>query len=293
MFFEYALEPTLVSSWDRARFFLDAFGPSKGRFLARYPRHWKRLVYECLRCPDVEKKRIGVRLEQLDKRVLSPRAGAIYDGARPWLENAVIENGRRPFHAILANGVAAKPNVVDGAAVDDSDPLWKVENGRFVSRDPAAFVAALELLLAASTRVLIIDPYFRADRDEKTRPVAAFCLAVGGSATVEVHFSEAHCSREEGMRIAERALPRALPSGAKITLHCWRVRPGGKRLHNRYVVTDVGGVKFGDGIEMGTSGQDDHLSILDETSRAAVWAQFTGAVTEYDRVGEAKEFAGT
>jgi hypothetical protein len=291
MFFEYALEPALISSWDRARFFLDAFGPAKGRFLATYPRRWKKLVHDGLRCPEVEKKSIAYRLEKLDKRVFSPRSGAPYDPARPWLENAVTENVRQPFHAILANGVAAAPNVIDGTAVDDTHPLWKVESGRFVSRDPAAFVAALELLLAASSRVLIIDPYFRADQDAKTRPVAAFCTAVG-KAAIEVHFSDATCSREEGMRLAARALPRALPPGAKVTLYCWKERAGGKRFHNRYVITDVGGVKFGDSIEMGTTGQEDHLSILDESSRAAVWAQYAGETPEFDRVGDPQDFAG-
>lgn len=292
MFFEYALEPALVSSWDRARFFLDAFGPSKGRFLAEYPRRWKRMIYDGLRCPDVEKKRIAVRLEKLDKRVLSPRAGATYDGARPWLENAVAENGRRPFHAILANGVAAAPNVIDGTTIDDTHPLWKVENGRFVSRDPAAFVAALELLLAASTRVLIIDPYFRADQDAKTRPLAAFCGEVAGKAAIEVHFSDEHYGYTACMALAARALPNALPRGAKVTLHCWKERPGGKRFHNRYVVTDVGGVKFGDSIEMGKMGEEDHVSILDERSREELWAQFVGTPTAFDEAGAPQEFTG-
>ena len=43
MFHEYALEPAVLSSWERTRFFLDAFGPWKGRFLAEFPRKWKNL----------------------------------------------------------------------------------------------------------------------------------------------------------------------------------------------------------------------------------------------------------
>lgn len=292
MFFEYALDPALVSSWDRARFFLDAFGPPKGRFLAEYPRRWKKMIYDGLRCPDVEKKRIAVRLEKLDRRVLSPRANADFDGQRPWLENAVAENGRRPFHAVVSNGATAQPNVIDGIAVDDTEPLWHVENGRFVSRDPAAFVAALQLLLAASKRVLIIDPYFRADQDAKTRPLAAFCREVAGNAAIEVHFSDEHYGYTACMDLAARALPNALPPGASVTLHCWKERLGGERFHNRYVVTDVGGVKFGDSIELGLMGEHDHLSILDESSRADVWSWYVGAKPAFDRVGAPQEFEG-
>jgi hypothetical protein len=38
MFFEYAIEPSVFSTWQNARFFLDALGPWKGRFLAEFPR---------------------------------------------------------------------------------------------------------------------------------------------------------------------------------------------------------------------------------------------------------------
>lgn len=73
MFREYAVEPAVISSWERARYFLDAFGPSKGRFLAEFPKGWTGEVYRRLKCPPVEKKRIEEKLSRLDKRVFSAR----------------------------------------------------------------------------------------------------------------------------------------------------------------------------------------------------------------------------
>src|SRR5437867_7976608 len=102
MFYEYALEPSVLSSWDRTRFFLDAFGPWKGRFLAEYPKRWKKMVFDGLNCPDVEKKRITERLASLDKRVFSPRANGQYEPKRPWIENAELEHQRVPFRAIVS-----------------------------------------------------------------------------------------------------------------------------------------------------------------------------------------------
>src|SRR5690242_11461190 len=83
VFHEYALEPAVLGTWQTVRYFLDAFGPWRGRFLAEYPGRWKRMVYEGLACPDVEKHKVIERLQRLDKRVFSPRRGAAYDPAQP------------------------------------------------------------------------------------------------------------------------------------------------------------------------------------------------------------------
>jgi hypothetical protein len=91
---------------------------------------------------------------------------------------------------------------------------------------------------------------------------------------------------------AARALPAAVPDGLKVSLHCWKERQGGKRFHNRFVLTDVGGVQFGDSVERGHAAQDDRISILEETSRATLWEDFVGATPSYDAVGTSREFEG-
>jgi hypothetical protein len=292
MFREYALDPALISSWDRARFFLDSFGPWKGRFLAEYPRQWKKMVFQGLSCPDVEKKRITERLRQLDRRVFSARPNAPYDGTHSWLDNAETEHRRSPFAAIIAAVASGSPHVLDGTEVDDSNDLWRVDAGLLLERDPNAFVQALRLLLAASRRVVIIDPYFRADQDEKTRPLIAFCNAADPAATVEVHFADAKRGYGVCMQDATRALPRILPAGVEVTLHCWKERAGGPRLHNRYLITEIGGVEFGDGIELGDAGDEDRLSILEESSRAKLWNDYVGSAPAFDSAGASRTFRG-
>ncbi len=292
MFHEFALDPAVLSSWDRARYFLDAFGPWKGRFLAEYPKRWKKIVIDRLTCQTMEKHRIVERLVQLDKRVFSPRTGAAYDISRSWLENAEGEHRRQPFRAIVAAEGSAKPYVLDGAEVDDRSPLWRVEAGRMLTRDPGAFSQALRLLLDVSTHIVVIDPYFRADQDDKTQPLVAFCRLLKGTASVEVHVSDEKRSYDLAMRDANRALPNILPEGMEVTLHCWSPVPGGARLHNRYLLTEIGGVQFGDSVEMGNTGQQDRVSILDESSRAALWEQYCGEHPAFKSAGMPQVFTG-
>jgi hypothetical protein len=292
MFYEYALEPAVLSSWDRTRFFLDAFGPSKGRFLAEYPRHWKKRVIEELNCPAVERLRIVERLQQLDKHAFSPRGDAPYDGLRSWIQNAEAEHQRRPFRAIISMTPSSRPHVLDGAEVDDRHTLWRVATGQLVAREPGAFVKAVDLLLRKSKRVSLVDPYFRADQEDKARALVAFCEAIGASVSIAVHCCDKDIGYDYSMREAEHTLPRILPTGVKVDIHCWKERPGGRRLHNRYLITDVGGVKFGDSIEHGGTGHEDHLSILDDESRMALWNDYVGSEPAFDPVGPPRTFVG-
>jgi hypothetical protein len=292
MFHEYALEPSALSSWERTRFFLDAFGPWKGRFLSKFPRRWKRMVYDCLRCPDVERKRIEERLALLDRRVFSPRVNGPYDPEKPWLENALVEHRRSRFRAIVAEG-GGGPDVLDAGAVDDRCDLWRVEPGCMVPREVAAYMEALDLLFRASSQIIYVAPFFRADQPDKTAPVVAICDALAGSAVhVEVHFRDEPRSYAICMADAARYLPRLLPPGSTVTLRCWKERAGGARLHNRYLLTDIGGVQFGDEIEVGEPGHEDRVSILDEPSRARLWDQHVGNPPAFDLAGESLEFVG-
>ena len=107
MLYEYAVEPELLNTWERFRYFFEKFGVSQGRFIARYPRTWKRMVYQSLAgCSDMDRKRIEVRLEQINDRLL--RRQGLYDASRGWLENAETEHASAPFPGDNRGGQSAE-----------------------------------------------------------------------------------------------------------------------------------------------------------------------------------------
>lgn len=292
MFYEFAVDPAVISSWERARFFLDAFGPWTGRFLTEYPhKKWKKMVYEGLRCPDVERARIETRLRQLDARVFARRPGAPYDVTSSWIANAHNEHARDPFRAIIALEATGHDYVLDGAHLDGREQRWRVEAGAMVARNAEEFARRLQLLLKLSSRIVIVDPYFRTDRSETFAPVAAICRMTGPRSVVEVHRSERNDVTHTHCIASARRFEQALPSGRSVRMHTWLERDGGARFHNRYLLTEIGGVKFGDGIEEGDPGHEDHLSILDETSRAGLWAQYVDTPA-FEAAGAPHTFTG-
>jgi hypothetical protein len=54
----------------------------------------------------------------------------------------------------------------------------------------------------------------------------------------------------------------------------WEQRDGGDLVHNRYVLTDLGGVSFGVGIEAGRAGETDDLQLLAPATYVLRWAQY-------------------
>jgi hypothetical protein len=298
MFYEYALEPAVISSWERARYFLDAVGPWKGRFLAKLPKTWARAVLDGLKCGDVEKKRIEAKLEQVARgRCFSLRVVGEFNPAHSWLDNARAEHARKAFHAIIAAAGGGGPPVIDATDIDDSEPLWRVEQGQLVARDATVIAQAVGHLLAASRHLLVIDPYFRANHPTKSDVLAACCLGLPPTgARVDVHAAlggDRDPPFDQAKADALRLLPKVLPTGLTATVWFWLPRQGGQRLHNRYLLTEVGGVQFGDGIERGIAGQYDRVSILEDPSRIQIWADFMGTSPSFDPAGAPFTVQGT
>lgn len=160
MLYEYAVEPNLLNTWERFRYFIEKFGVSQGRFISRYPKSWKRMVYDSLAgCSDMEKKRIEVRLKDIDDRLL--RRQGTYDGNLAWLENAERECASAPFQAIIAaSNPRYQPFVLEGDSLDECHALWNPQTPMRVVRKAADMARFITPLLCWCSHVVFVDPHF-------------------------------------------------------------------------------------------------------------------------------------
>lgn len=53
-------------------------------------------------------------------------------------------------------------------------------------------------------------------------------------------------------------------------------KPGGEQLHNRYILTDPGGVTFGIGLDDGNEGETDDITLMDRETYELRWSQYVG-----------------
>lgn len=175
--------------------------------------------------------------------------------------------------------------VLQGDDVRGSNPLWRVPTRDVVSRNANQMASKVAQLLRLSSRIVFIDPHFDSRELRFRRPLLAFVEAarrLDGSypATIEVRSgTDGTPVWFEGLCRAN--LPNWIPAGLDITIAILEEQVGGEKLHNRYILTDLGGVKFGIGLDEGDPGQTDDIDLLDEAQYQQRWQQYCSAAPAF------------
>jgi hypothetical protein len=307
MIHEYALDPSLLDTWERIRYYVEKFGYDKRRLISRYPRKWKKMVWESVRTSrDAERKRVEVFLTQVDQLLVEKDRR--YDGDLPWLDNAEQEHARLPFRAVLSTvNPRGHAFVVANDQFAESHPLLSFPAQEMVKRTPEALGDFLAPIFARAKRVLLIDPHFdpqpgtninppkfRASRWHL--PLIIFLGKVGAECQIEYHalrqtnrgsrvpFGDDH--NQDMTSWAEActaALPHVLPKGSRLAIFRWQERDGGRQFHARYLVTDQCAVMIDPGLDAdrNTANEFAEISCLNEANRYELETRYATDATEY------------
>lgn len=296
MIHEYAVEPELVATWGSLqdfRFFVRSFGLGQPRVVSEFPAaaNWRRLVMNAAR--DLE----GLALTRVTElvRALSEkmivRPGHTYNNGREWLPNAEVEHDRLAFYAILAR---ANPRnhvaVLNPSDIGAAHQRWDIPRSKTPLRRAQEMCDCINAMLINCTEVVFIDPYFRAGLPSKRRPIERFLQVIATNrrrvpVRVEIHVSADHDGAPAAgffQNECRRSLQPIIPVGLTVIVKRWRPRAGGVGLHNRYVLTDIGGVNFGHGLDEGAVGEDDDVQVLERQHYEQRWAEYAGPAPSFD-----------
>ena len=159
MLHEFALEPTVMSTWERFRYFFEKFGVECGRLISQFPKKWKRMVIEACKEHGTKRTKFVERLRGINSKLI--QSGRPYDGELDWLENAETQHITKPFHAIISISNPRKQLfVLIDDELDETNPLWYVKRGDSIPRAAEDIASCCATLLQISTEILFIDPNF-------------------------------------------------------------------------------------------------------------------------------------
>jgi hypothetical protein len=291
MIYEYALEPEMVATWGNRhnyRFFIREFGLERGRLVSHYPKTWMRRVWDMFAGgSEMDRKRLEELLARL-KDVMVKRNECHWDDSKGgWVENALEEHIRYPFRAILArNNPQNLPQIIceDDLATSPCQN-WDNPHGIVVNRKAPEMAAAIEMMLSRCQWVKFIDPHISPGRSYYRVSLRAFLdiLArerpVGPPEGIEIH-TEQHHATEDFLR---KSYEQIIPAGLSVSIFHWQERPGGQELHNRYVLTDLGGVSFHHGLDAGKDGETDDITRLDREQYLGRCKQYDPAAPAFDQ----------
>ena len=275
---EFAVEPeAIVSSYREFSYIVEKFGVCEGRVISRFPKTWKRLVYEAAQARHqgkVEGKKIEERLRGLSDEVLIAMSRPAGTGG--WIEIALAEHQRQPFDYLITNAPQGIAEAVPVETLDGEHPCLQITREMSIPREPEAMASACAFLLKTAKVIKIIDPHLDFSKSRFREPFKAFMKHVRAGTQIEIYrgIDDGGPAREFMRQNAEQFLPNALPAGVNARI---RLLPAGS-MHNRFLLTDLGGIKFGVGLDAAghNTAPEDELSLMVPDVWQARWCQYSG-----------------
>ncbi|MGO8929682.1 MAG: hypothetical protein ACLQU3_22680 [Limisphaerales bacterium] len=256
---EFAIEPEVVAKWQHFRELWEDFGVAQGRLISKFPIMWKTRVDELATklSKPVQAATISAKIRRDEHKFLV--TGRTYNGVEDWLVNALSHMATQPFHAVIAseNPAGAKEVLVAGE-FDKDEPPYKVVPEDFIPRKAPDLAACAGLLLEHCEELQFVDPHFNPSepRFRNTFEAMLQLCNPGLLKTLEIHREKPN-PFISGVQEANyrHQLELLVPAGATLRVYFWSQSPGGLGLHPRFLLTDLGGVHFENGLDEGDPGE--------------------------------------
>ena len=257
---EYAVDPQSLTDYASLRTLFQSFVGSPVRLISDCPRNWHREILALINGLSDEgigpNKRKGLK-RQLQKlcgtNVCKNRTTDHWGRGERWLVYAEKEHEKSRFDAILSAGDPANPEhpvyPLDELFFDAPD-CWGEPLQRHVRRAASEIIAQALPTLRISRRIILVDPYFwfTQPRWNNYRPLLVELFNViadlnfnQGIRKLEIHTSDRHANAERFLR--SHVFP-LMPDGAVVQCKIWPKAA----MHDRFILTDVGGVFLGQGL---------------------------------------------
>jgi hypothetical protein len=212
------------------------------------------------------------------------RRETVRKSAGSWLGQALVEHSLRPYDGIVAlarsiqqSGAVppSAPLVVGDKLGVEVDPNWDASNAETPVRTAAAFAEALAPMLRNSREVIVWDRNFNPEKPRWQRMIRHLCAATQSTARLRSVTFELHCGVAKRNKSSDdevspgqfldgprgrsgcKGLHGEIPKDMKVSFCRWKQKPGGEWLHDRYVLTDIGGIITGS-----TDDSEDAISSL-------------------------------
>ena len=281
---EFAVEPALFAGWDACRFFSATFGVEHGRLIARFPGKWRDMVGEALTpLHPIERARIVTKLKAL--RTCMVEGDRPYADSLDWLQNAEETHESNKFHAIVASGnPRAHERVIAFADIDVDHPLFACERTCRMERTPKEFCRVAGPLLAMASDVVFVEPHFFkrsvSASDRWTRWTDTLEALVGcirkPLLRLELFTSMSPQEDASVANLFQTKLPEHIPEGMALDVHFLTnnvARPDADT-HNRYILTNRGGLIFPWGLDALPSGAPDTVSLLSMSITSSLLGEY-------------------
>lgn len=279
MIYEFAISPSLCTDYQNLRLFLETFGGENGRLFSDIPRRqWERLARREIKQSEngqIEKKRLVAGIERLIRKAIYRRNKTPEINSGIWLDHAIAAHEDRPFKAILTNcyeGEEACILINDHRLIEHT--LWQSPLDRIIPRSANEMVASIVPMLDCSRELILIDRNFHPEyfrwkpfivELSKYLSKRSFTPSIN---KIDFHIGD-KLSSDHLTTLWNKNIIKEIPEGIKFNFFIWPW----EQLHDRYVLTDIGGIEFGIGLDVfdGSGPENVKVSRISENTRLFWW----------------------
>jgi len=296
MIYDYAIEPDVLIEWSRdqliSTYISESFGFGKTRLMAEYPnfKKWKKQFNKAWKQTDIsdldQSRLVELFLLLTESRIKRPFHG--YDGEKEWLANAVIENRcGKPFKGIIARTNSfSKDNILPNDRVGSWDRnRWCTDISKRIPKTDENISEALSPIFHNCMDFTLVDPYFRASKEQWRKTFGCILktfMAYRSSSDmycIEIHIAEhlnAPSAEHLKKEFCSKRFTEILPPNIELRVKRWSQKKGGEKLHDRFLLTDIGCVQSSYGFDHGTDSETTSLTLLNKQDCSLIKHQYLG-----------------
>lgn len=265
MVHEIALEPELVATWksrEAQAHIRESLGVGTPRVVSGFPTiaEWRKAVLKAVGTLEpIAQSQFVTFIHQMSL-TSTFRKGARFDPAADWEANAVTEHGRMPFDGIICRQKTCAVTSSEDVIWDNTVP-WSVQRGYSVPRRGEEYARVLAPMLRNARTLTVVDPYFTPSEGRFVLPLEALLQeALKWRRSEGPNIEAALLTMNESPATQFQQLARRVPQGLRLKVVRYEARE--EKVHNRYLLTELGGVSFGTGVDEGSPRETDDLQLL-------------------------------
>ena len=278
---EYGVDPAIINSKESFYFITSYFSIEKWRLIRRFPENWEIKVRQSLKeVKPKEKLRLFDHLEKLSKHLVNCNyakglVNFTYDEKQIWILNAERYHLLYPFHAKITNKNPNANNLVcKEDELDESHPLISNQGDYTVRRVAVTMGQCVSPILLNAKQIHFVDRYFENGgiANKYLRPLKEFINTIFSRENLTTlpinrivyHTADGTLAANLINKLNTEIKP-LLKNGISLEIIRWPFDD----LHNRYILTEIGGVSFQEGLDDDNMGNGRAVDDINPISPAA------------------------
>jgi hypothetical protein len=290
MIYEYAVDPSLFTAEDKVCFLLESFGRDNGRLISEIKKdHWVNLVRAAIQASGQRPVAKHTLKEAL--KILTKKNKALYcrqqqiEEDPSWFSMTQQAHSMWPYRGIVLEEYDGdEPHYIVRDIHLSSKSNWGAPTSLTVDREATAMVAAMAAMLVNAREVILVDRNFRFENQHGS-PVSKYKNVLLEIARLLAnkkygppvgkliyHIGDEYYDTANIQKQFNRYLSADFPKKLRLEFAIWPK----KDLHDRFILTDIGGIDCGIGLDeyAGTSDRAVTFKRLSNTDHSREWSRF-------------------